>query len=288
VLWDSPSNRRYSRAARTTTNSPTMYWYTASGGGLILVVLLLRRRLTASSDGASKAALPQSTLREDVASVRQWFANLIGPTLRGRPACKPTMPAVIPTVVEELKQVMDGELSWTFVDCGCGQGTMLQPMRNATVDGRRLFQRVVGVELDPATHREAVAAHNDPAIEVVCGDMFPFVDKLCAGDDILGGCAVFYIYEPLWMANLPAEEMRRLYGGLLDAVARHPGSVIAYCSADAYREIGASLLEEKGLVLRRAVKVAQNGAFNKLRGVYNPLEFWQVPRISTPPTSESL
>ena len=36
------------------------------------------------------------------------------------------------------------------------------------------------------------------------------------------------------------------------------------------------------------VKVAQNGAFNKLRGVYNPLEFWQVPRISTPPTSESL
>ena len=118
--------------------------------------------------------------------------------------------------------------------------------------------------------------------------MFPFVDKLCAGDDILGGCAVFYIYEPLWMANLPAEEMRRLYGGLLDAVARHPGSVIAYCSADAYREIGASLLEEKGLVLRRAVKVAQDGAFNKLRGVYNPLEFWQVPRISTPPTSESL
>ena len=44
----------------------------------------------------------------------------------------------------------------------------------------------------------------------------------------------------------------------------------------------------EGLVLRRAVKVAQNGAFNKLRGVYNPLEFCQVPRISTPPTSESL
>ena len=38
-----------------------------------------------------------------------------------------------------------------------------------------------------------------------------------------------------------------------------------------------SLLEGKGLVLKRAVQVAQNGAFNKLRGRYNPLEVWEVP-----------
>merc|ERR1712083_723900 len=93
-----------------------------------------------------------------------------------------------------------------------------------------------------------------------------------------GGRAAFYIYEPLWMANLSQAEMSRLYGGLLDAIAKHPGSVIVYCSADAYREISTSLLEEKGLVLQRAVQVAQNGAFNKIRGVYNPLELWQVPQ----------
>ena len=79
------------------------------------------------------------------------------------------------------------------------------------------------------------------------------------------------------MANLSQEEMEALYGGLLDNVMRHPGSVIVYCSADAYREMPTALLESKGLVLKRSVSVAQNGAFNKLRGRYNPLELWQVP-----------
>ena len=38
-----------------------------------------------------------------------------------------------------------------------------------------------------------------------------------------------------------------------------------------------SLFEERGFVLKRAAQVAQNGAFNKLRGRFNPLELWQVP-----------
>jgi len=204
----------------------------------------------------------------------------VGPTLRGRPACKPTMPAVIPTVIDELKHVMGetrGKSAWTFVDCGCGQGMMLKPMRSAMVDGKPIFERVVGVELDPGTFREAQKAHQDDAgIEVVCGDMFPFVEKACTGK-LYGGRAAFYIYEPLWMANFSTEEMEQLYGGLLDAVAKHPGSIIVYCSADAYREIPTRLFEQKGLVLKRAAQVAQNGAFNKLRGRYNPLELWQVP-----------
>ena len=81
------------------------------------------------------------------------------------------------------------------------------------------------------------------------------------------------------MRLLPSRQLAspRLYGGLLDAVSKHPGSVIAYCSADAYREISTELLKQKGFVLQRAVTVAQNGAFNKLKGVYNPLELWQVP-----------
>ena len=48
-------------------------------------------------------------------------------------------------------------------------------------------------------------------------------------------------------------------------------------ASSAHREISTSLLESKGLVLRRKAQVAQNGAFNKIRGRYNPLELWQVP-----------
>ena len=68
-----------------------------------------------------------------------------------------------------LPQVMGplvGASDWTFIDLGCGQGMMLQPMRDALIEGKPLFRRVVGVELDPGTHREAVRAHSDPAIEV--------------------------------------------------------------------------------------------------------------------------
>ena len=257
----------------------TLLVVTLGAGSLALLRRMQRQRKVSDSSA------PQSTLLEDILSVKTWFGNLLGPTLRGRPACKPTMPGVIPTVIEELQQVMDGRLNWTFVDLGCGQGTMLQPMANATVDGRPMFERVIGVELDPATHAEAARAHNDPKIEVVLGDMFPFVEQACAGKQLYTGAAAFYIYEPLWMANLSTEEMNRLYGGLLDAVAKHPGSIVVYCSADAFREMSTSLLEERGLLLKRAVKVAQNGAFNKLRGVYNPLELWQVPpHVYPPPT----
>jgi len=229
------------------------------------------------------SALPSSTFKEDVKSIGTWFYNLFLPTLQGRAACKPTMHTVIPTITEELKQVMEGKSDWTFVDLGCGQGAMLQPMRDATKDGKPLFKQCVGVELDPGTHRVAVAAHDDPAIEVVCGDMFPFVEEICSKKKIYGGRAAFYIYEPLWMAGKTEAELDELYGGLLDAISNHPGAIIVYCSADAFREMKTSLLEAKGFELKRAVRVAQNGAFNKIRGVYNPLELWQVPYNSEPP-----
>ena len=222
----------------------------------------------------------ESTFREDAKSVVTWFSNLVGPTLRGRPACKPTMPAVTQIIIDELKQVMGpmgGESDWTFVDLGCGQGLMLQPMCDATVDGRKMFARCVGVELDPGTHGEAVALHSDPSIEVVCGDMFPFVEKACANAKIYGGRAAFYIYEPLWMAGFSEAQMDELYGRMLDHIAKHPGAIVVYCSADAFREMKTSLLVEKGFELKRAAQVAQNGVFNKIRGIYNPLELWQVP-----------
>ena len=71
----------------------------------------------------------------------------------------------------------------------------------------------------------------------MCDDMFPFVARACAHAKIYAGRAAFYIYEPLWMANLSEAEMDRLYGGMLDAIAKHKEAVIVYCSADAYREM---------------------------------------------------
>ena len=108
--------------------------------------------------------------------------------------------------------------------------------------------------------------------------MFGFVDRVCAGKRLFGGRAAFYIYEPLWMANLPEAEMDRLYAGLAAPVAKHPGSMIVYCSADSYRELKASVLEASGLVLQRSAPVAQNGVFNRLRGKFNTLEVWQAPQ----------
>lgn len=219
-------------------------------------------------------------LMQDLWSIVVWFSNLFLPTLKGRPACKPTMPTVIPTVIEELSAVMreSGKAVWSFVDLGCGQGTMLRPMREATLNGQPMFERVLGVELDPGTHREAVnATWRDDKIEVICGDMFPFVEKACGGANILGGSAAFYVYEPLWMANLTKAETDALYSRMLANVAKHSGSIVVYCCADSAREIPTSLFEASGMVLKRATSVAQNGVFNKLRGRFNPLEVWQVP-----------
>ena len=243
------------------------------------------------SCAASPNAMPEAdvysetikmTTSEELYSAYVWFKNLLMPTLRGRPACKPTMPMVIPIIRSELAQVigpMCSATDFTFVDLGCGQGAMLRPMSEATIDGKSMFERCVGVELDPNTAAEAVAAvKDDPKCKVECGDMFGFADRVCATKRLFGGRAAFYIYEPLWMANLPEAEMDRLYAGLAAQVAKHPGSMIVYCSADSYRELKASVLEASGLVLQRSVPVAQNGVFNRLRGKFNTLEIWQAPQ----------
>ena len=57
--------------------------------------------------------------------------------------------------------------------------------------------------------------------------MFPFIKDACNGK-LFGGRAAFYVYEPLWMANFSTEEMDRLYGDMLAAIAMHPGSIIVY------------------------------------------------------------
>ena len=79
------------------------------------------------------------------------------------------------------------------------------------------------------------------------------------------------------MAGLPKAKMDHLYGRLLANVAKHSGSIIAYCAADSAREVPAALLEANGFVLKRASLVAQNGVFNKIRGRFNTLELWQAP-----------
>merc|ERR1719197_1573830 len=78
-------------------------------GCVLLCCVLLVRAALRRRGVTSKVHPAESTLQEDVKSVLTWFYNLIGPTLKGRPACKPTMPTVIPTVIDEVKQVMHGD-----------------------------------------------------------------------------------------------------------------------------------------------------------------------------------
>ena len=56
-----------------------------------------------------------------------------------------------------------------------------------------------------------------------------------------------------------------------------------FSEASMFEWAGKPISRSFKLELKRAVRVAQNGAFNKIRGVYNPLELWQVPYNSEPP-----
>ena len=147
---------------------------------------------SSSRDSSPNSVLrPESTWKEDAKSVATWFYNLVGPTLKGRPAYKPTMPDVVPFIIEQLKDVMgplNGKSDWTFCDLGCSQGMMLADER--CNDGWQAHVwGVVGVELDPGTHRKRCPTQ-EPRIEVVCGDMFPFIKDACNGE-LFGGRATF-------------------------------------------------------------------------------------------------
>lgn len=129
-------------------------------------------------------------------------------------AYKPTDPGTVEVLIKELLPLLGARRDWTFVDLGCGQGGMLTAMRNGAAGP--MFERVIGVELDEDTHRQAVKKVNDPSIEVVCGDMFAYVKKACAQQKLLSGRAVFYMYEPLWAANMPKKVRDEVRAPLTD------------------------------------------------------------------------
>jgi hypothetical protein len=188
------------------------------------------------------------------------------------------MDQVVTSIVTELRQLITNKNSnkgWSFVDLGCGQGVMLRAMSEEMLDAKPMFERCIGVELNPWTAREASANTSGcTRIEVVTGDMFEYVEGFFNVSQ--NQHVIFYIYEPLWMSGLSNEVMDRLYNGLLEQIAKHPGCIVIYCSADSFREIKTSVFEQNGFVLKKRMLVAQNGAFNKLRGKYNSLEIWEV------------
>jgi len=211
-------------------------------------------------------------------NVWKWFKADMLMYVNGK-AYKPTDPEVAGHVVSELRKLLSGPNNWTFVDLGCGLGDILPAMRAAksAAAGMPMFEHVVGVELDEDTYRDAVK-RLDSSIEVVCGDMFAYVEKVCMANELFGGRAVFYMYEPLWKANMAAEVMDGLYGGLLTAVSAHPGSVVVYVTGIQHhtRHISTTMLQSKGLVLLHSSRVNQSGVANSISGTYNTLEIWRV------------
>ena len=197
-------------------------------------------------------------------------------------AYKPTDPSVVEQLIRELQPLVSKRTcGWTFVDLGCGQGGLLPIMRTATMpSGSPMFQHVVGVELDPDTHRQALKrVAGDSSIEVVCGDMFEYVRTVCAKSPLLGGRAVFYMYEPLWAANMPKPVRDGLYNELLAAVGAHADSIVVYITGVVQmheRHIEQTMLERAGLTLQHQQCVAQSGAANKLSATYNTMEIWRA------------
>ena len=197
-------------------------------------------------------------------------------------AYKPTDPSVAQKLIHELRPLIGAsEDSWTFVDLGCGQGALLPSLRAAkAVGGQPMFQSVVGVELDVDTHRQAVRkVGGDPAIKVVCGDMFEYVRSACAQKRLLSGRAVFYMYEPLWAANMAKAMRDELYGELLAAVGGHEESIVVYVTGVVQmheRHIEQAAFAKNGLALLHQQRVNQSGAANKLSATYNTMEIWRV------------
>jgi len=199
-------------------------------------------------------------------------------------AYKPTDPGTVEVLIKELLPLLGARRDWTFVDLGCGQGGMLTAMRNGAAGP--MFERVIGVELDEDTHRQAVKKVNDPSIEVVCGDMFAYVKKACAQQKLLSGRAVFYMYEPLWAANMPKKVRDELYDGLLGAVGAHAGSMVVYITGVVQmheRHIEQAALKRGGLSIKHSARVSQSGVANNLSGTYNTLEIWSVDESKAAP-----
>ena len=196
--------------------------------------------------------------------------------LRGK-AYKPTQPTVMQQLMVELKPLLCKREPYpcktgtaSFIDLGCGQATLLPSVRACG-----MFDRVIGVELDEATYREAVRLVDDKSVELHCCDMFDFVRNL----DFHGpwsGQLVIYMYEPLWKAGLPTEKVREMYDGLLTVLGARPASLVVYVTGVHDRHISVAMLETHGLKLRHQAQVNNSGVVNKLSRTSNTMEIWEV------------
>ena len=219
-------------------------------------------------------------VKEYIVTTYYWFYNLFYLIIRGNITSKPTMPDVIELIIQEIKQLIQSQKNnheYIFIDLGCGLGNMLQPMSDVTINGKSLFKKVIGVELDLNMSNEAKLLHKNSKIDIICKDMFNFVREIYGKNNKLSECSVIYIYDPLWNAGLSKDEIDKLYSDFLDCIMKHQGTIIIYCSCDWSREISNHLFIERGIYLKSSYKVSQNGIFNLLRDKYNSLEIWLVP-----------
>lgn len=227
---------------------------------------------SSTNNGEAKVASLPLRILNSLRDVIKFFIQDGVMYVKGK-AYKPTHPETVQLLIAELQGLISesGPGSWKFCDLGCGEGRLLPDMRRAG-----LFERIVGVELDEETYKQAITKVADPSIELVCADMFKYVEDACAKGDFAR--TVVYIYEPLWRAGLPLEVVHQLYERFLENIATQRGAVVVYITGTQWHErhVPTSMFEKHGFVLRRGAQVTNSGVANALSGTYNTLEMWQT------------
>lgn len=270
----------------------------------------LRRAIEARGEGVAYTSTPyQDAFRRFVArcwrpfknfyiavyDLLSWFLADAIMHLRGK-AYKPSSPATTQVMLDMMRAALerfgDPEKPPPFIDLGCGRGTQLPAVRRACrSDGRPLFGSVVGVELDEDTYKEAGKVCGD-GVDLVCSCLFKFVDLATRArwrerrwPEVLSSAgAVFYMYEPLWAAGMPLEEVHAKYETLLSALKTRSAKAksererifLIYMTGIGERHIPKEMLDRNDFQLLNATLVANSGVINTLSGTANTLEVWQL------------
>jgi len=195
---------------------------------------------------------------------------------------KPTQEHLAVEILAQLRHLVIDEGDWVFVDLGCGQGKMLLTVQNANV-----FSEVIGIELDVETYEQAHELVGPvPRVQVVCGDMFAYPEQMHA--DGTTDRVVFYMYEPLWRAEMPAAERDALYDGLLAQLSTMNNCAVVYCAVEESikkRHIASSAFVSHGFCLLSEFSMANSGLYDALNFGTDLIQIWGVNLATMQPSS---
>lgn len=260
---------------------------------------------------AARCLAPVARLYAALYDLISWLVADVIMHLRGK-AYKPSSPETTSTMLDMMRPVIerfgDPDQPPPFVDLGCGRGTQLPAVRRACcTGGRPLFGSVVGVELDEDTYKEAVKTVGADGIDLVCSCLFKFVDVATRAppfalkakwrerrwpEVLTPAGVVFYMYEPLWAAGMPLNEVHAKYELMLSTLVSRYSSggrkqrervFLIYMTGISDRHIPKEMLDRNDFMLYSVKSVTNSGVINKLSGTTNTLEVWQLSYTTSAP-----